>query len=272
MVYTELERGKQSRRAHSYAGACSTAVALTPLGRVETLPCRVTRHLGFDECEADPLSEDETWITPFAEACGQGPKGTAWIPEASVLAPHWEANRETSPGLSGLAVQQLEGMVRATQQQVAFTDHEVLQELVDLADSGCQVVLPGGLSLAAAKQRLLDTPGILVAGEGSTWGTPASDEEGTRQGPMGTARSPVDSVLFPRWETERETTPGPSGPAGTGEGTSSEAVDHEGQLPVDLEVLQDLIELAECGAAVCFPAGLNLAEAKRRLMLQRARR
>ena len=305
MVYTELEQGKQSRRAYSYAGACSTAVALTPLGRVETLPCRVTRHLGFDECEADPLSEDETWITPFAEACGQGPKGTAWIPEASVLAPHWEANRETSPGLSGLAVQQVEGMVRATQQQVAFTDHEVLQELVDLADSGCQVVLPGGLSLAAAKQRLLiqrrqaaddaaavmgaarhggfddseaeplsedDTPGILVAGEGSTWGTPASDEEGTRQGPMGTARSPVDSVLFPRWETERETTPGPSGPAGTGEGTSSEAVDHEGQLPVDLEVLQDLIELAECGAAVCFPAGLNLAEAKRSLMLQRARR
>ena len=58
------------------------------------------------------------------------------------------------------------------------------------------------------------------------------------------------------------------------EGTS-ELVDYEGQLsnhtPVDFEVLQDLIELAESGAAVCFPARLTLSEAKHSLFLQRAR-
>ena len=253
-----------------------------------TLPCRVTRHLGFDEDEADPFSEDETWIAPFAEAVGQGPKGTAWTPEVSVLAPCWEANRETSPGLSGLAVQHAAGTVRAAQQQVTFTDHEVLQEMVELADRGCQVVLPGGLSLAAAKQRLedrrraaADELAAAAASDAARHGgfddseaEPlseedtsrcflVSDEEGTRQGPMGTARSPVVSVLDPRWDTERETTPGPSGPVGTGEGTSSEAI--------DLESLHDLIELAECGAAVCFPAGFNLAEAKQSLMFHRAR-
>ena len=104
-----------------------------------------------------------------------------------------------------------------------------------------EAAVAGGLPLAA-KQRPLRQP---------------------MQGPMGTARTPVDFVLFPRWETECETTPGPSGPVGTGEGTSSEAI--------DLESLHDLIELAECGAAVCFPAGLNLAEAKRSLMFHRAR-
>ena len=107
---------------------------LPPLGRVGTLPCRVTRHLGFDEDEADPFSEDETWIAPFAEAVGQGPKGTAWIPVASVLAPRWAADRETTPGLSGLTVQQLEVTVRSARQQVAITDHEVLQEVVDLLE------------------------------------------------------------------------------------------------------------------------------------------
>ncbi len=146
-MYTELELGKQSRRAYSFAGACSTAVAPTPFSCVGSLPCRVTRHLGFDKCEADPLSEDETWITPFSEACGQGPKGTAWIHEASVLAFCWEANRETSLGLSGFTVPQLEVIVRAIRQQVAITDHEALQGLVDLADSGCPVVLPGGSHL-----------------------------------------------------------------------------------------------------------------------------
>jgi hypothetical protein len=178
--------------------------------------------------------------------------------------------------------------VRAFQQQVTFTDHEVLQEMVELADRGCQVVLPGGLSLAAAKQRLedrrraaADELAAAAASDAARHGgfddseaEPlseedtsrcflVSDEEGTRQGPMGTARSPVVSVLDPRWDTERETTPGPSGPVGTGEGTSSEAI--------DLESLHDLIELAECGAAVCFPAGFNLAEAKRSLMFHRAR-
>jgi hypothetical protein len=244
--------------------------------------------LGFDEDEADPFSEDETWIAPFAEAVGQGPKGTAWTPEVSVLAPCWEANRGTSPGLSGLAGQQAAGTVRAFQQQVTLTDHEVLQEMVELADRGCQVVLPGGLSLAAAKQRLQDrrraaadeldaaaaSDAARHGGFGDSEAEPlskhdisccflVSDEEGTRQGPMGTARSPVVSVLDPRWDTECETTPGPSGPVGTGEGTSSEAI--------DLESLHDLIELAECGAAVCFPAGFNLAEAKRSLTFHRAR-
>ena len=148
--------------------------------------------------------------------------------------------------------------------------------------------MPGGLSLAAAKQQLLDqrraaadevaeaaARGAARHGgfddseaeplsEDDTSRFLVSDEEGTRQGPMGTARSPVDSVLDPRWETERETTLGPSGPAETGEGTSSEAV--------DFDFLQDLIELAECGTAVCFPAGFNLAEAKRIVMFHRARR
>ena len=289
MVYTELERSKQSRREYSYSSACSTLVVVQPpLCRVGTLPCRVTRHLGFDEDEADPLSKDETRITPFVETLGQGPKGTAWTPEVSVLAPCWEANRGTSPGLSGLAVQQAAGTVRAIQQQVTLTDHEVLQEMVELADSGCQVVLPGGLSLAAAKQRLqglrraaADELDAAVASDAARHGgfddseaEPlseedtsrcflVSDEEGTRQGPMGTARSPVVSVLDPRWDTERGTTPGPSGPVGTGEGTSSEAI--------DFESLRELIELAESGAAVCFPAGFNLAEAKRSLMSHRAR-
>ena len=254
-----------------------------------TLPCRVTRHLGFDEDEADPFSEDETWIAPFAEAVGQGPKGTAWTPEVSVLAPCWEANRGTSPGLSGLAVQQAAGTVRVFQQQVTLTDHEVLQEMVELADRGCQVVLPGGLSLAAAKQRLQDrrraetdeldaataSDAARHGGFDDSEAEPlseqdtsrcflVSDEEGTRQGPMGTARSPVVSVLDPRWDTECETTLGPSGPVGTGEGTSSEAI--------DFESLRELIELAESGAAVCFPAGFNLAEAKQSLMFHRARR
>ena len=81
-----------------------------------------------------------------------------------------------------------------------------------------------------------------------------------RQGPMGTARIPVDSVLSPRWETERETTPGPSWPVGGA------------RAPAAKQSTQDLIELAECGVAVCFPAGFNLAEAKRSLMFHRARR
>ena len=57
-----------------------------------------------------------------------------------------------------------------------------------------EAAVAGGLPLAA-KQRPLRQP---------------------MQGPMGTARTPVDFVLFPRWETECETTPGPSGPAKKG--------------------------------------------------------
>ena len=91
VVYTELERGKPGRRAYLNVAASSTTAAP-----------EATRNFGFDEDEADPLSEDATWFAPFALADGQGPKGTAWIPVVSVLAPRWEANRETTPGLSEL--------------------------------------------------------------------------------------------------------------------------------------------------------------------------
>ncbi len=92
-MYTELERGKPDRRAYLNLVASSTALAPN-----------ATSNLGFDECEADPLSEDEIWFTPFAVAGGQGPKGTAWTLVALVLAPRWEADRETTPGFSGLTV------------------------------------------------------------------------------------------------------------------------------------------------------------------------